>query len=136
MTCETVYTDRHERENTLVAAHTVENYLWQKALDKKYGRATKVSPDVTQTLLALAKDKEWWPKLFVLGMLAQNEELRDAAIVAAVKSDMDDLVKKALIAIAFSKITSEGTDQFGPGRGERVIQDPKQIPAEHNPFRN
>lgn len=83
-----------ERSEILLAEHIVSNAIWLKQNDFAE-RLQAALPEAKEQLLKLARHREWWARLYVVYILRQNPELRQADIMQQLANDENELVNKA-----------------------------------------
>jgi len=85
-------TDREDRKALLWAEHVVSDILWKQ--NHAFLDPRQVEPDAVQQLDKLSRRPEWWIRLFVAAMLAQNPEFQVADMVGRLRNDEHPLVRK------------------------------------------
>jgi hypothetical protein len=83
-----------ERREIELAAHIVSNAIWlnQNKFDEQFQKAL---PEATDELTKLAKQDQWWARLYVAEIMRQHRELRQPDVLQQLSTDSNGLVSEA-----------------------------------------
>jgi hypothetical protein len=86
--------ERQERREIVLAEHIISNAIWLKKnkFDERFQGAL---PEANAELKKLAEHGEWWARLYVVYIMRQHPELRQADIIDQLSADSNLLVREA-----------------------------------------
>jgi hypothetical protein len=78
----------------LLAEHIISDAIWLRE-NRFEERFQMTLPEAAGELAKLAKQEEWWARLYVVEIMRRHRELRDAAVLEQLRKDGNALVSAA-----------------------------------------
>jgi hypothetical protein len=89
---------KKQRGEFFLAEHIVSNAIWlnENGFADRFQQAL---PEAKEQLKKLAEHDQWWARLYVAEIMRRQREFRDPGLLAKLREDDNELVKKAAQAI-------------------------------------